>query len=133
MLAHSFWEKTWSDLAIFWAMATFVFTVAMGAHDYSTGQQANDSGEMDAARQSRDPNNDCHCQGKFARLGRAMVCDRIHSKNSILPFCEEDSCAQRTMFPCATALAEALLASFTPTAAFSPAFSVYSTVTCVPF
>jgi hypothetical protein len=29
MLSHYFWEKTWSDPAIFWAMATFVFTVAL--------------------------------------------------------------------------------------------------------
>ncbi len=29
MLSHCFWEKTWSDPAIFWAMATFVFTVAL--------------------------------------------------------------------------------------------------------
>jgi hypothetical protein len=29
MLSHYFWEKTWSDPAIFWTMATFVFTVAL--------------------------------------------------------------------------------------------------------
>jgi hypothetical protein len=29
MLSHSFWEKTWSDPAIFWAMATFMVTLAL--------------------------------------------------------------------------------------------------------
>lgn len=29
MLSHYFWEKTWSDPAIFWAMTTFVVTVAL--------------------------------------------------------------------------------------------------------